>query len=43
MTYPCILRDADSGLYFVADSTGPCSWRYHRFWLRAVIELLTGV
>jgi len=39
MSYPCIMRDDDSGLYFVAESTGPRSWRYHRFWLLAFVEL----
>lgn len=42
MRYPCILRDEDSGMYFVAESTGPRSWRYHRTWWRALIEYLTG-
>lgn len=42
MKYPCIMQDDDSRLYFVAESTGPRSWRYHRFWLRAWWELVTG-
>lgn len=41
-TYPCIMHDDDSGLYFVAGETGPVSWRYHKRWWRAFFELLTG-
>jgi hypothetical protein len=43
MRYPCIMQDDDSGLYFVAESTGPTSWRYHRRWWRAAVELWFGV
>lgn len=40
--YPCILQDENSGYWFIAESTGPRSWRYHRTWLRAWFELNTG-
>jgi hypothetical protein len=39
MTYPCIMRDDETGLWFVAESTGPRSWRYHRWWIMAWWEL----
>lgn len=42
MRYPCILRDEDSGLYFVAGETGPSTWRYHASCWRALIEGLIG-
>jgi hypothetical protein len=37
------MQDDDSGLYFVAEATGPQSWRYHKSWWRALAELLFGV
>jgi hypothetical protein len=43
LKYPCVMRDDDSQLYFVAESTGPRSWIYYRWWLRAWIELHTGL
>lgn len=39
MKYPCIMRDDASGFYFVATSTGPLSWKYHRFRWQAALEL----
>lgn len=43
MTYPCIMRDDSSGLYFVAESTGPRTWRFHRYrWCAWIELLLTG-
>jgi len=42
MRYPCILRDDESGLYFVAEASGPATWRYYRSWWRALVELVTG-
>lgn len=41
MRYPCILQDEDSGLYFVAETTGPRSWRYHRSRFTAWLEMVT--
>jgi hypothetical protein len=41
MKYPCVMHDDESGRYFVAGSTGPVSWRYHRYWWQALLELWT--
>jgi hypothetical protein len=43
MKYPRILRDEETGCWFIADAGGPRSWHYHRAWWRALLEPLTGI
>jgi hypothetical protein len=42
LTYPCIMQDDESGMYFIAGSTGPRSWRYHHRWWGAWWEMITS-
>ena len=36
--YPCVMQDDESGYWFVAESTGPVSWKYHRWRIFAILE-----
>lgn len=39
LKYPCVMQDAEGGGWFVAESTGPVTWRYHRWRWLAILEL----